>query len=653
MGWHTIVPAGEWERTELVGLAKRTLLAAIAAAGLWWLPCAEAVTADGLLVWNGNVAGPHLDIIGDEAGGDLKPIRIMAARNGVFSGKLVLCSTAPIKGASAKIGDLVTADGKAKIPAAQVQVRLATGYIKSGWLVQSRAGSTFDVLNEGMVDETKPLPPIRDYDKKYHPWAKTGRSYLPVWVTVHVPPAAAEGEYTGKLTVTADGKTIEAPVALTVIPYALPNPAEFRTWIETIQSPDTLAAEYKVPLWSERHWQLIEKSLDYGAMVGNKTVYIPLIAETNLGNAQSMVRWFKDGQRYKFDTSIAEKYLDLQIKVQGKPAVVCFVLWDAYLEGPRMGDDSAEVIAARKALEGKGPEVTTIGEDGKTPEKLPLPPRTEQAGRDLWPPLLLQLRDMLKKRGLEKCMFFGIACDTAPPEAVTKMVNEALPGSPWVIHAHSFYGGKDKQANFQYAAFVWGVDGFCDGRKGWLKPFILTQFLRNMTDNWPITTYRIAPEVNITGGQRGLGRMGLDYWSVLRNSRGERAGQVWQRYPKAYWRNLNITLSLLAPGPDGPIATARFEMLREGVQECEARIFIQTAIDGGKLPADLADACKKVLAERDEFLRKVAIVKPQGRPWFDAMNPSDEAYNLYATGWQEQAEKLYKAAAMISRAQAQ
>jgi hypothetical protein len=236
-----------------------------------------------------------------------------------------------------------------------------------------------------------------------------------------------------------------------------------------------------------------------------------------------------------------------------------------------------------------------------------------------------------------------------PHASCLELVAKNVPDAKWVIHAHSFYGGKQKRANFQYAAFVWGVKGFCSDEKGWRNPFLLTQFLRNMSDHFPLTTYRLAPEVNLTGGQRGVGRIGLDYWPVFRSSLGERAASVSQRYPKASWRNLDITDSLLSPGQDGPLATARFEMLVEGVQECEARILLQDALDNGEVSDTLAEKCRRVLAQRDEFLKRAAIVPGTGRLWFADATPSEAAYLAYVSGWQAHSEQLYQVAAEVSR----
>ena len=74
------------------------------------------------------------------------------------------------------------------------------------------------------------------------------------------------------------------------------------------------------------------------------------------------------------------------------------------------------------------------------------------------------------------------------------------------------------------------------------------------------------------------------------------------RFPKSSWRNLDIRTCLLAPGETGPISTGRFEMLREGLQMCEARIAIERALTDEalkkKLGAQLAERCGKLMTER-------------------------------------------------------
>ena len=64
-----------------------------------------------------------------------------------------------------------------------------------------------------------------------------------VWVTVKVPKDAKPGAYSGPVTIEAkDEKPVTVPVELKVLDWTLPDPQDYRTWVEIIQSPDTLAA---------------------------------------------------------------------------------------------------------------------------------------------------------------------------------------------------------------------------------------------------------------------------------------------------------------------------------------------------------------------------------------------------------------------------
>ena len=132
--------------------------------------------------------------------------------------------------------------------------------------------------------------------------------------------------------VEAEGeKPVQVPIELRVADWSLPDTQDFRTWVDMIQCPDTLALEYNVPLWSEKHWELIAQSFKLIGETGSRTVYVPLIAHTNLGNEQSMVRWVKKGDKYDYDFSIMERYLDVAEKNMGKPKLVIFVVWDVYM----------------------------------------------------------------------------------------------------------------------------------------------------------------------------------------------------------------------------------------------------------------------------------------------------------------------------------
>ena len=158
---------------------------------------------------------------------------------------------------------------------------------------------------------------------------------VPIWVTVKVPKDAKPGAYAGTVTVSAEGlKPTPIAVSVKVVDWTIPDPAQRRTWVELIQSPDTLVLEYNVPRWSQKHWDLIARSMDYLGAVGSHVLYAPLIAQSNAGNDESIVRWVqKSDGTYEYDFSILDKYLDLAEKHMGKPQVLVFNAWDWHMGG--------------------------------------------------------------------------------------------------------------------------------------------------------------------------------------------------------------------------------------------------------------------------------------------------------------------------------
>jgi hypothetical protein len=125
------------------------------------------------------------------------------------------------------------------------------------------------------------------------------------------------------------------------------------------------------------------------------------------------------------------------------------------------------------------------------------------------------------------------------------------------------------------------------------------------------------------------------------------------------WRNLNIPWCLLAPGPEGPVATHPFEAFREGRQECEARIFVEKAVTDPALRPRLGEAlaarCEKMLTERTFFLLKACTnLQLEGRHYTMATpivrENSIAGHAWFAgSGWQERSAELYALAGEVER----
>jgi hypothetical protein len=557
-------------------------------------------------------------------------IGLVGARNGAFSGQVVVFSKTPIRGPEAKAGDL-KGKGGGVIPASTIEVRYALPTGRDGGRGRrSPANCTpFDALG------AKP---------------RESGSVHPVWVTVNVPAGVAAGEYEGKLSV--GGRDV--PVKLAVADWTLPKPQDYQTWADFIQSPESVAMRYGVELWSDRHWELIGECFRELAKVGNKTLYIPMICKTNLGNEQSMLRLAKqpDGS-FKGDFTVIERYLDVALKNMGRPRVVCFYVWDTFSGGGywSSGGDSSKWAGNPVSLLDPATGKVTEFES----------PRYGTAeAQAFWKPIAGELLDRMKKRGLDDAVMLGIGWDIRPGKEVVEMWKPLLPEVPWVIQTHGLervlHGvpvgycttvWKAATPSMKYLATV--TEDPNSRMHGWL-PKTVQGFPTPAGFSRDIHLYaygtqlghgRLLAEMNVAGQQKGFGRMSADFWPCIGDGKGGFARGLSARFPQSTWNQLNLSMTpYLYPGSEGVQGTIRYEMLREGVQETEAVTLIDKAVTDkaqrAKLDGGLAKKCHEVLYERIKAIAE----------FNDKYN---DAPDFASTGWQERSIRLYAAAAEVAR----
>ena len=608
-------------------------------------------------VWNGDVLAPHLDLIYGGRGKPLGPVNIVGARNGSFSGEIVVGSTRPIKGLRAVIGDLVHAGGAGRIAPSAIQVRYPSLDILSDWNAITKAVPHFDALH-GVPPAEVPL--LTRQPGKQTKWATLDHAYQPVWVTVNVPADAKPGTYEAKLSLAVARRPLaRVPVKLTVHDYRLPDPEVCATCVDFVQSPETVAMYYGVPLWSDRHFELIGKSLTLLGKAGNRSVNIPFVCETNHGNSQSMVRWVKDGDpstplgagTYKHDFTVMEKYLDTVERHMGKPRMVFLYVWDYQY------NERKEPEGFRGCVEPSTGEVKVsflVGEGKVTTGKLPK--YGDARSEALWKPVIDGVMARLKKRGLEESALLAWATDRPPSPDIVSLFARLAPGVPWAVGSHSFYSRQDKAiaadgSPVKYATLVSASrqnrrSRFRTNFFAW-KPTdrVVTAYFRGLFNNHPITDFRFLTYRTTEGGVRGVGRLGADFWPVLKDKRGRVRGTLSARYPESGWRNLDIRMSMLAPGKDGAVTTTRYEMFREGLQECETRLFLEEALLHKKVSGELAKRCRTVLDARTRVLddldraRKREVSYEQKDVIFEKFVDAD---------WQKLTDDLYGVAAEVA-----
>ncbi len=570
-------------------------------------------------------------------------IRVVGTRNGEFSGQVVIYSKEGMKGPEAKVSDLELTDGNSVLPASAVQVRYALPTGPSGRERLPQGHMVFDALSN-------------------EPRAE-GATH-PVWITVNVPADAEPGEYKGRLIVA--GRKV--PIVLTVCAWRLPIPEDYWTWADFIESPESVALQYELKLWSDEHFEKIGTCFDQLGKVGNKVIYIPLVCMSNFGNEQTMVRWVEDGHGgFRHDFSPVERYLDLYIERIGRPRVVVLYLYEGRLGGGQgRNREECDWGAPVTLLKPETGEVSTFegpclnhalpersGHSSAFPE---YPAQTEA----FWKPVLDGLRQRLNNRGIEdKSIMLGLFPDLMPGKRTVELLQRVAPYAVWAEHGH----GKRSSVRgvpIGYGTAVWGAAGPPDPDKGnryghthyhgWQQTSQLISSFYDREISKPgygmqLVRSRLLGERNIAGKQRGFGRMNADFWPVLAGTRGRRRS-LSARYPRSNWSQLNLGMApYLFPGLDGALSTIRFEMLREGVQECEARIFVEKALldeaKRSRLGEGVAKKCRSILDERVRALRIAMGDRSQNR--------KADHTRFVQSDSQARSKDLYSAAAEVAQ----
>ncbi len=574
---------------------------------------------EGFQVWNMDRNDRTSVLDYGEPSEPLRPIRLSGARNGAYSGKVVLSSTGPIGDLRAEADALKRLDGRAAVPASAVQVRYA---LPDG---QSRPYAPwFDALNE--------LPPGQvGVDQA------GGGAVQPIWVTVHVPREAAPGEYRGTLTVSAEGvPPVRVPLELRVADWTVPALVRSRSYAGVYQSPTTLALKYDVKLWSEPHWRLMEKSFELLGQLGADIVNIPLSEHTQFGNDEGMVLWVRKSDRtFEYDFTVFDRYMNLVQKHLVDPDFIVLHLWHA------AGWEDRGVKQENT--------VTVIDPATGARESMQVPEFGTEASKTFWAPVLSAIRERLARLGLAEKLCLGALSDgTAPPQVFT-VFNEILPETRWARFSH-VQTRSDKPmplrggGRIALQEHVYDLS-LADPAKP-LPPIWDTArrpgaaFFRSEFDHaLSLLGYRTEAERALFCSKRGFGRVCLDFWAV---PGGTKHGDLNNRWPiSSVAQRSPVMLHLAAAGPEGAIPTVRFEALREGIQDAEALIVVAEALDkhADALGPQLAARCRKLLLDRLAYCHRRNVIQ-----WQKVF------FHINHRGWQELTARLYDLAGEAERA---
>jgi hypothetical protein len=430
-----------------------------------------------------------------------------------------------------------------------------------------------------------------------------------------------------------------------------------------------MAMQYNVPLWSDAHWKLLDRTMQLLGDVSNREVYIPLITKTQLGNEHSMVRWIRQADgTYKHDFGLAERYVDLALKHHLNVQVVCLYLSDLtigrhnpYLDPPRDPPSVSVLDPATGAL-----------------SEMDAPKWGTPESQAFWKPVVEGMRAILEKRSLGPAMMFGCVVQNQVPIGAVGDLLALAPDVKWVGYTHwgaKRVGTKTVSQALGRVAWAWGTPlaVFWDPDEApphynWktvekdvyfvAAPRAKAQVALGQLAE--LAEFRLTCETTLLGSHsagglgpglgsyRGFGQVGADFWPVLVSASGKaEPKRLDERY--VGWGSLGMGdtfPALLGAGRLAPAHTCRSQMLRESLQEAEARVYVQNALldDAlrAKLGVPLTEECKQICDDRTrEFFYAAVFFDDNGTEYGRVFNQEQ---------WDARTEKLYRAAGKVSKA---
>jgi hypothetical protein len=533
------------------------------------------------------------------------PVKMTMPRNGAGSGQTVLSDPNGLRGVSASLGPL-KGPGGAVLPAGAVQIRYA---------VQHPGVHYCDALME--------KPPEN---------AKTA----PVWLLIQAPKDQAPGWYVAPLTLEAQGKKFAVPVLVLVTGSVLPDAKDFSSAVGMTHSPETVAKQYNVELWSEAHFKLMAKTLTLLGQVGNDVIHVPVITsgvggagKSGFGfNWQPLIRWVKSGSDLKPDFTLLDKYLDAYAKQCAPPRGISLYIWGAGCAKEVADAYENRRIPTRENVKYSPPNVVVWDPATGTAASQPAPVIGADGSEAFWKPMLDGVRALVVKRGWsERVIMLGLGGDVRPGQKTCELLKQWAPYARWNFLSH-FSGDpapKDGKmiatGGMEVGMMEWPMGG---------RGFSLAQFedrvkhpydfLELPTDRWSHQEYSPPLTFRTMAANWGnLSRIGLDFWLAGKGG------------PKStsFFSHVN---SLTVPGPDGAAPTVRFQMLREGIQDAEIKAGIVKAYL--KLPAEQRKPYQELLDE-------LALRMSWGSPMY--LSQCELSYD-----WPAYVARLHRAAADLA-----
>jgi hypothetical protein len=249
--------------------------------------------------------------------------------------------------------------------------------------------------------------------------------------------------------------------------------------------------------------------------------------------------------------------------------------------------------------------------------RLKQPPLGTEENYRFWKPVFDEMLKKIEARGwLDETTLGYNAWFASSFPGLVDVANRLWPGGEWSFTGHN--GAQDMV--FKGTAtnmIVRHADTVYVATRGREPLWALDQPRRNVFINncrnyqreeYPLYRMRTLIEnYGVNNGYDGVGDFGANLFPLKRPVGGyyipaAGAGTGWSSDHRS-------TLALLYPGPDGPVATERYEMLREGAEVCETFLFVRNALAKKKdlLSPGLQQRIDRYAMEREAAINRAAF----------------------------------------------
>jgi hypothetical protein len=557
-----------------------------------WLAIPAWAAEDGFHIWALN---PEMRLTPATFSRELKSVaRVESFRNETATVQFAVRSGEPLSPFSfSRVGNPA---GPGELPAAWVEIRYP------GALLADESNSYF-------TDPLFPDPPARLEAN----WTQG------VWITLHVPADAAPGKYQAAFQVRAASRERKVSLELTVLDFQLPPLTRGQFYLNIWQDPAAVARWAKVPLWSEKHWKLLEAYAADMAAHGQRSIttsilYDPWHSQTG-SIYPSMVEWqfpgeWQEGEegKFQFDYAAFDRYVEIMMKAGIEESILCVSMVDG--PGPTPDCD----IGYRDTASGRFRVRHTLVGDARY--------------RGAWGAFLPQFVRHLKEKGwLEKTF---IAFDEKPQEimnTISSLLKERAPELKV-----SLSGGSSSQQSIQAEELTVYWDDLA--KTGEISRLLAARqkvgptmyytacapALPNTFLYSPLWESRLLPWLAWHHGLNGYLRWAHQSWP----------DQVF-RQPLFRWHSGDNYF--VYPGENGPIASTRWELLRQGVQDFEALKILEGQLEKMRSrPAETAQAGKLEKQMRSIVANAVELHRCEGIPEPGSARREINRLLLQATG---------------------